>query len=371
MKFTRYGPTAVLLLAGALALTACGSEGPQAANGAGSTSSSSAPAELTGTLNGGGSSAQEAAMEAWRAGFGEDNDAVTVNYDPAGSSSGREQFLPGGLAFAGSDSALSDEELTAGKERCPGGAAVDLPLYVSPVAVVYHLEGVDELNLSADVLARIFDQKITKWDDPAIAALNEGVTLPAQAITPVNRSDGSGTTANFTDYLAEAAGDSWPYEAASDFPVKGGEAASGTSGLVAAVEGGSGTIGYADLSRAGDLGVAKIQVGSEFVAPSADGAAGLVAAAEPVPGRPAGDITLTLPRDTEDASAYPITLITYSIVCTTYEDAAQGRLVKAFFTYVAGEDGQAAAAENAGSAPLPDAVRADVLKEIGAIKVGS
>ena len=207
--------------------------------------------------------------------------------------------------------------------------------------MVYNLEGVEELTLSAPVLADIFNQKITTWDDPAIAALNDGVTLPAQDITPVNRSDGSGTTENFTDYLAEAAGQKWPYEADSDFPVQGGEAANGTSGVVAAVAGGPGAIGYADLSRAGDLGVAKILVGDEPVAPTPEGAAALVDAAERVSGRPTGDITVELPRDSEDPATYPITLVAYSIVCTTYEDAAQGELVKAFFSYVASEEGQA------------------------------
>ena len=114
----------------------------------------------------------------WRPGApasGSANPDVTVNYDPAGSSSGREQFLSGGLAFAGSDAALDDDELKAGKDRCPGGDAIDLPLYVSPVAVIYNLEGVEELTLSPEVIADIFNQKISKWNDPAITALNEGV----------------------------------------------------------------------------------------------------------------------------------------------------------------------------------------------------
>ena len=371
----RFARTSVLIAASAFALAACSSEGGTATPAAGGASStggaSSAAATLSGTLNGGGSSAQEAAMEAWRAGFGEANPDVTVNYDPAGSSSGREQFLSGGLAFAGSDAALEEEEITAGKERCPGGDAVDLPLYVSPVAVIYNLEGVEELTLSPEVIADIFNQKLTKWNDPAIAALNEGVQLPDLDITPVNRSDGSGTTENFTDYLAEAAGDKWPYEADSDFPVQGGEAAAQTSGMVSAVGGGNGTIGYADLSRAGELGVAKILVGEEGVAPSAEGASALVDLAEREEGRPTGDITVQLPRTTDDASAYPITLIAYSIVCTSYDDAAQGNLVKAFFTYVASEEGQAAAAENAGSAPISDELRTDVLATVNAIKTGA
>ena len=205
----------------------------------------------------------------------------------------------------------------------------------------------------------------------AIVALNKEAKLPDLAITPVNRGDGSGTTENFTDYLAEAAGAKWPYEADGDFPVKGGEAANGTSGVVAAVKGGNGTIGYADFSRAEGLGVAKIMVGSEFVAPSPEGASKLVESAERVSGRATGDITVELPRTTTDPTTYPISLVAYSIVCTSYEDAAQGNLVKAFFSYVASEEGQAAAAENAGSAPISDKLRTDVTAAIEAIKAGA
>jgi len=375
----RFASSAALIAAGAFALTACGSDAGQTSSSSPTTTSgsgaSSAPATtsggaLSGTLAGGGASSQESAMEAWRAGFGEANSGVTVDYEPVGSSGGREQFLAGGFDFAGSDAALDDEELASGKERCTGGDAIDLPLYISPIAVIYNLEGVDELNLAPEVIADIFNQKITKWNDPAIAALNEGTELPDLDITPVNRGDGSGTTENFTDYLADTAGKKWPYEADSEFPVKGGEAAQGTSGLVDAVKGGNGTIGYADFSRSTGLGVAKIQIGEEFVAPSPEGAAALVESADRESGRPTGDITLDLPRDTKDTSQYPITLVTYSIVCTSYTDAAKGDLVKGFFTYIASEEGQAAAAENAGSAPLSESLRTDVMTAVSAIKAG-
>ena len=125
-----------------------------------------------------------------------------------------------------------------------------------------------------------------------------------------------------------------------------------------------------DFSRSSGLGVAKIQIGEEFVSPSAEGASALVESADRESGRPTGDITLDLPRDTTDTSQYPITLVTYSIVCTSYTDAAKGNLVKGFFTYVASEEGQAAAAENAGSAPLSEALRTDVMTAVSAIKAG-
>ena len=376
MYLQRSGQMMALLAASTLILTACGSgneETPAAPTGApGAPGESSAPAEsFTGTLNGGGSSAQEAAMEAWRGNFGQANAGVTVNYDPAGSSAGREQFLSGGLQFAGSDAALDDEEIAMGKTRCPGGDAINLPLYVSPVAIIYNLEGVDALNLSGPVAADIFNQKITMWNDPAIAALNEGTELPGTAITPVNRQDGSGTTENFTDYLAQTGGDKWPYPADGDWPVSGGESAQGTSGVVQAVTDGAGTIGYADFSRAGELGVARVQVGTDFVAPSPEGAAKAIETSERLPGRPAGDISLKINRTTTDPADYPISLTAYSIVCTAYADAAAGNLVKGFFSYVVSEDGQNAAAENAGSAPLTPALRDEILTTIKGIKAGA
>ncbi len=369
MKLQRTSRIAALLCASTLALAAC-SDDDQGGSTTSEGGSGSGGSSLSGTLNGGGSSAQEAAMEAWRAGFGEANPGVTVNYDPAGSSAGREQFLSGGLAFAGSDAALDEEEIASGTTRCEGGNAIDLPLYISPIAVIYNLEGVEELNLDAATTAKIFNVQITKWNDPAIQALNEGVELPDLDITAVHRQDGSGTTNNFTDYLADAAGSDWPYEADSDWTAPGGEAAQGTSGVVAAVEGGNGTIGYADLSRAEGLGVANIKIGEEFVAPSAEGAAKAVETAERVSGRPEGDISLEIDRATTDPTDYPITLVAYSIVCTSYPDAAQGELVKAFFTYVASEEGQQAAADNAGSAPISDALRTDVLAAVEAITAG-
>ena len=123
------------------------------------------------------------------------------------------------------------------------------------------------------MIAAIFDGKITKWNDPKIAADNPDADLPAETITPVHRADDSGTTDNFTDYLSQAGEGAWPHEPDGLWPTKGGEAASGTSGLVAAVKNGTGTIGYADASQAGDLGIASVKVGDEYVAPTPEAAA--------------------------------------------------------------------------------------------------
>ena len=139
-------------------------------------------------------------MEAWIAGFTGANADANINYDPSGSGAGRTQFVAGGVDFAGTDSAIKGDELAKAKTRC-GGEVVEVPTYVSPIAVIYNVPGVTDLQLSPATIAGIFDRKITKWNAAEIAADNPGKTLPDLAITPVNRSDKSGTTQNFADYL--------------------------------------------------------------------------------------------------------------------------------------------------------------------------
>lgn len=309
-------------------------------------------------------------MQAWIAGFQSANPQVSVSYDPIGSGGGRTQFLEGAYPFAGSDSAMDEEEQTQSTERCGGEAAIHLPLYISPIAVIYNLDGVDDLQLSPQTLAQIFDQKIKTWNDPAIAADNPGATLPATPISPVNRSDESGTTSNFTDYLSKAAGDAWPHEPGGEWPVTGGQSGQGTSGVVQAVQGGAGAIGYADASKAGSLGVAKIKVGSEFVAYSPEAAAKVVDASPRADGAAANDIRIKLARDTTESGAYPIVLVAYEILCTKYADKAEGDLVKAFLTYIASDAGQNMASQAAGNAPISDTLRTDVMAALDAVKVG-
>lgn len=357
------GGATVLL---AFSLPACGASNE--AGGGGEATSAATGAGLTGKLSGAGSSAQAAAVEAWKAAFEGSNPEATVNYDPIGSGGGRTQFISGGVDFAGSDAYLKTDELPKAKARCTGGDVLEFPAYVSPIAVAYKLDGVDNLQLSAPTVAKIFDAKITTWNDPAIAADNPGVTLPATAITPVHRSDESGTTENFTDYLAQAAGDAWPHEADGNWPVSGGEAAKGTTGVVQAIEAGQGTIGYADESQIGELDKAKIKVGDEFVELTADSAARIIDSATRVEGRSDHDVALDLKRDTTQAGTYPIVLTSYAIACTAYPDANQARLVKAWLTYIASAQGQQAAQQAAGSAPLSDTGMANAKKAIDAIQ---
>ena len=309
-------------------------------------------------------------MQGWTAGFSAAQPDVTVNYDPVGSGGGREQFIAGGVDFAGSDSALDDEELTQAQERCGGGEVFEIPGYISPIAVIYNLEGVDELNLSPETVAGIFAQKITTWDDEAIAEDNPDAELPDTAITPVNRADDSGTTKNFTEYLSAVAGDVWTDEPDGVWPIEGGEAAQGTSGVVQAVGAGNGAIGYADLSQAGDLGVANIGVGDEFVEPTAESAAAVVEASENVEGRGEYDFAIEVARDTQESGQYPIVLVSYHIGCVQYEEQETADLVKAFMGYVISEEGQQAAAEAAGSAPISDALREQAQGAVDAITAG-
>ncbi|WP_198652310.1 phosphate ABC transporter substrate-binding protein PstS [Nocardioides allogilvus] len=357
-------PSAAALALG-ISLTACGA-GNETANSAGSDESSG----LSGTLSGGGASSQEAAQNAWRAGFQEANPDVTVNYDPIGSGGGREQFAAGGFPFAGSDSYLTDEEgeLSAAAERC-GSDAIEIPNYVSPIAVIYNVEGVDSLNLSPEVIGKIFNDKIKKWNDPAIAELNEGVDLPDATITAVHRSDESGTTENFTNFLATVAEDAWPHGEVGDWPIEAGEGGNGTSGVVAAVTQGVNSIGYADASQAGELGVVSVQVGEEFVAPTAEAAAKILEVSPRVEGRAEVDMAFDLDYKTTETGVYPIVLTSYLIACQTYADQETADLVKGYLGYIVSSEGQQVAAEQAGSAPLADSLASEAQEIVEAISV--
>ena len=377
MKTLRYGSrarvAAVGIAAGVL-LAGCGAANESApASGGGGGGSAAAPsgANLAGTISGAGSSVQQSAMQAWIAGFTGANPDATVNYDPAGSGAGRTQFIAGGVAFAGSDAYLTSDELTKAKARCQNGDVVEVPAYVSPIAVVYNLQGVTDLQLSPKTAAGIFLGQITNWNAQEIAADNPGKTLPDQAITPVHRSDDSGTTQNFTDYLNKAAPDVWTAKAAQKWPVAGGEAAQGTSGVIDTVGKGAGAVGYADESQAGSLGKALIKVGDSYTGPTAEAAGNVLGASKRVEGRGTADFAYDVARDTTAAGSYPIVLVSYQIACAKYADAAQANLVKGFLTYTTSADGQQAAAQQAGSAPLPDDLRTQVATAVSGITAGA
>ena len=368
-SFSRFGAFAgaAVLVA---SLAACGSanssDTQSDAGASGASAGESAP--LSGNLAGAGASSQEAAMEAWKAGFAAVQPDVAVSYDAVGSGAGITQFADSQVLWAGSDAPLEGEEIEAARARC-GSPAWALPVYISPVAVIFNLEGIDALNLDATTIAKIFTGEIAKWNDPAIASSNPGVELPDLAITPVHRSDKSGTTENFTDYLHEAAPEAWAFDPAKEWPIEGGESGDKTAGVVQAVTEGEGTIGYADASQAGGLGtVALGAADGTFVSFSNETAAAAADTASPVEGREANDIALKVNRVPETNNAYPLVLISYSIVCSAYADANEAALVKAFVGYQVSAEGQRMAADNAGSAPLSAGMTAKVRAALDAIK---
>ncbi|NKX52723.1 phosphate ABC transporter substrate-binding protein PstS, partial [Arthrobacter deserti] len=201
---------------------------------------------------------------------------------------------------------------------------------------------------------------------------NEGVTLPDTAITVVHRSDESGTTENFVEYLHPAAPKVWTDEVPGDWPAAiVAENAQGTSGVASTTTNTDGAITYADASAVGGLGTVKVKVGDEYVAYSPEAAAKAVDAASPVEGRSDIDMALNLERDTAESGAYPVVLVSYHIYCSSYKDQATAGLVKAFGNYVISEEGQAAAQGSAGSAPISDTLREEAKAAIDSIKVAS
>lgn len=357
MRARTLGPTIVAFAATAALLGGC------AVNEQGDR-----PSTLSGTLDGAGSSAQGAAQDTWVAGFQRANGSVTVNYDPTGSGAGREQFIVGAVGYAASDTALTRDEAEGELGHCTeDSGAIDLPVYLSPIAIAFNVDGVDRLQLDAAAVAGIFAGTIERWNDPSLTRLNPGVPLPDARISPVHRSDDSGTTENFTDYLAEAAPEAWPFEPDDAFPVEG-EAAQGNSGIAAVIRDGVNVIGYLDASRADGLDVASLAVGDTFVPPSAEAAAAVVDVSPMDPERADDDLVIDIDRATTEAGVYPLVLVSYVIACREYLDANEGELVRGYFEWIASAEGQDAAADDAGSAPMSPALRERVLAAVSGIR---
>jgi phosphate transport system substrate-binding protein len=325
---------------------------------------------LSGTISGSGASSMGSGQEAWIAEFQIANPNVTINYDPSGSGAGREAFTAGGVVFAGTDSYWKDEELALEFAACaPGTKPWEFPVWISPIAVIFNLDGVSSLNLDAATVAGIFAGEITMWNDDAIASQNADVELPELAITAVHRSDDSGTTKNFTDYLTKTAETIWTVGVIETWPTEyGGEGAKGTSGVVDAVTAGNGTIGYADASKAGDLGTVAIKVGDGYVSYSAEAASKVIEASSPVEGRESYDLAYKIARDTTESGVYPLVLVSYLTGCNEYLDAEVATLVKAYASYIISEQGQATAASAGGTAPISASLREKAQAIIDAIK---
>lgn len=314
--------------------------------------------DLLGTLNGSGASSAAAAQESWVVGFQSLHPDVTINYDPTGSGTGRAQFFEGAVAFAQSDSYFKDDELALESPNCvPGTGTWELPVYISPIAVMFNLEGIQSLNMTPETVAKIFTRQILRWDDPEIAASNPGVALPNLGITAVHRSDKSGTTGNFTDYLAQLAPEIWAAGKTEEWPAEyGGEGGNTTAGVISALQS-NGTIGYADASRLGDLGSVSLKVGESYEAFSPEGAAALIDVSPIVQGRPSSSLAYELNRKTDRAGVYPVALVTYLMGCNQYVNPTLGQLVREYASYINSEAGQLNSQEFAGSSPLSSSTR--------------
>lgn len=353
-------------------VTACG-DNTTSTTDSSSTDSASKTAPISGNFQGAGASSQQSAVEAWIAGFQGANPDAKIAYNPSGSGAGVQTFLTGATAWAGSDKALADDEVEQSKSVCADGTAFDVPVYVSPIAVIFNLKGVSDagkhINMDADTIAKIFDGKITKWNDPAIADQNKDLTLPDTAITVVHRSDKSGTTQNFVSYFKDQAPDSWTYDLSENWPNEVGQGAKGTSGVVSTVKQADGTIGYADFSQVGDLGTVAVKVGDSYNEISAEAGSKVIEDSKQ-DDTVKGDnrIVIKINHATEAKGAYPIVLVSYDIVCPAYKDTKQAEFAKAWLTYVTSDEGQKAAQDAAGTAPLPSSLKSEITKSIKAIK---
>ncbi len=363
------GVLAAIALAGCSATPSSTSTGSSSASSASSAITSQVDASLTGTITSGGSSAQANAQAAWTAAYNAQVKGVTVNYDKSqGSGGGVTNFLSGAYDFAGSDSPLNAEQTTSSKALCTTGG-INIPVYLDGVAVVFNVPGVTDLKLSGETIAKIFALKITDWSDPAIAKDN-GKALPAGKITTVARSDGSGTTANFTNYLTGTQSAVWTYPAGKDWPVEGDVSKQkGGSGVVQAVEAGTGTIGYADHSAIGKLASVAILQDGKAVPFSADAVSKTfeVAAVDASNGI-AGDLSKKFDYSKLTAETYPIPLVSYAVACSTFKTAAQATLVKSYIGFIDSTIGQKVAVKNAGAAPLPDSVLKAAQESLATIK---
>ncbi|MFG2513053.1 phosphate ABC transporter substrate-binding protein PstS [Streptomyces sp. NPDC048584] len=359
-----------LAVSGALALTACGSDDTGNSNGGDASASAQAGnvkcEDAKGQLQASGSSAQKNAIDAWVAQYVAACKGVQINYNPTGSGAGITAFTQGQTAFAGSDSALKPEEIEASKKICSGGQGIDLPMVGGPIAIGFNVTGVDTLVLDAPTLAQIFDNKITNWNDEAIAKLNPDAKLPDLKIQAFHRSDESGTTDNFTKYLKAAAPDDWKYEGGKSWEAKGGQSAQGSSGLAQQVKQTAGSISYFELSYAKD-GVKTVDIKTEAAEPvkaTVENATAAIGAAKVV--GTGSDLALELDYTPQADGAYPLVLVTYEIVCDKGNKADTLPATKSFLNYIASEDGQGLLAD-AGYAPMPAEIITKVRETISSL----
>ena len=322
-------------LSAGLILAACGGSDEPSATG--TTGGNATPELAATTLNGSGATFPKAFYDAAIDGFGEVQPNVTVNYGGGGSGKGRTDLQGGLVDFAGSDGLVKDEDKAKFK-----GEFVYIPTVAAPITVSYNLNGVNELTLDAETTAKIFQRDIKTWDDPAIKALNPSATLPSTGIVVAHRSDGSGTTENFTKYLVKAA-PGWRLKSGStvEWPADT-QAGNGNAGVAQIVKSQAGAIGYVDLSDANtqQLRYATLKNKSgTAVKPTLEATTKALDGVELK-----SDLTYD-PLDSADADAYPIAAPTWVLAYKSQPDKAKGDALKAWLTYLVG-DGQKLAEEN-------------------------
>jgi phosphate transport system substrate-binding protein len=353
--------TLVIASALALAVAACGGDDDDNTSAGGSASPSTSGgidyASLSGELTASGATFPDAFYQAVIDAFADVAPNVTVTYNAVGSGTGKKDFAAGIDDFAGSDSLVKEGDGPA------QGSFLYVPTVAAPITVSYNLPGVDTLQLSPDTLAGIFQRDIKTWNDPEIAADNSGVTLPDKDITVAHRSDGSGTTSNFTKYL-DAASDVWKLGSGDSVAwpadTQGGQGNPGVAQIVKSTEG---AIGYVDLSDATEAQLTFASIknkGGNYVAPSLDTVQAALNGAEV-----AADLSYN-PLNASGAETYPITSPTYILVKPSYDDPSKGKLVKSFLTYLL-TDGQSIA-PSVNFAALPDSLQQKALAQLDKIQ---
>jgi phosphate transport system substrate-binding protein len=312
-------------------------------------------------INGAGSSFDNPAFTKWFEDYGKQNPDVRFNYQPIGSGAGQKQLLNQTVEFGASDAPMTDDAMS----KAPG-KILHVPVVAGGVAIIYNLPGSPKLKLDSDVIANIYLGNITKWSDPKIAALNPGVSLPDSAIIPVHRSEGSGTTFIFTDYLSSvnpAWADTVSKGTSVRWPAGIGLGAKGSEGVVGQVKQLPGAIGYAELAYADQNKIPYADVknaAGNFISPTPDSVSTALAAAK-IP----DDFRFSMVNAAGD-KAYPIAGASWVLVYQQQKNADDGKKLVAFLKWAV-TDGQKISA-TLDYAPLPASVQSRELDLIGSIK---
>jgi phosphate transport system substrate-binding protein len=319
------GAVAVALLA------ACSSNTtPPSSGSTGTSTGGSTGAALSGTLNGSGSTFQAPFQEQAIQNFKSVQPNMTVNYGGGGSGKGRTDLASGVVNFAGSDSTVPSKEAS----NFSGKTVLYFPVAIGPITLSYNLSGVSGLKLDATTIANIFQGKIKTWDDPAIKALNTGVSLPSTAITIAVRSDSSGTTQNFSLFLETAVPSVWTLGSSSTIAWPStARAGNGNSGVAQIVKSTPGAIGYVDYADAKASGLTYASVKNKdgnFVAPSPESASAAAAGTTIKP-----DLTFHAVWAT-GANAYPITYQSWDLVIQAQSSANTTKMLQAYIGYLLG-----------------------------------